>query len=145
MERRVIGSSSQPQNEYICGDAAIAIDRLVRGHGVRVFHIYDVSDCQLYGCKHKRALPFSLARLVVTDGYAPVLYQSVYWFCLVYVPILPFGTYLILTQRDELQAKSDAEVYRGVRIPTDWNQVASHWAISCAVIGVAAIATMWIL
>src|SRR5690606_38968616 len=96
--------------------------RLVRGENVEEFRVYDVSDRILYGSKDRRELPDPLATLARSSGLEPVVYQSIYWFCIVFIPFYPLGTYSVIPYAD-FDEEDDAERYRGIRIEWDWKQV----------------------
>jgi hypothetical protein len=104
-----------------------AIRRLIAGEDIEEIVVYDVSDCQLYGRRHRQRLVGELARDAA--GCRPVVYQSIYWLTLAYIPVQPLGTYLVLPRQTCDDPDGDAEQYRAVRLPMDWGQVAFHYAV----------------
>src|SRR4051794_30868193 len=111
-------------------DRDASIRRLIAGRDVEDIVVYDVSDCQLYGRKHLHRLTGEQARDAEAAGYRPVVYQSVYWFTLAYIPVKPLGTYLVLPGQTCDDPDGDAAQYRAVRLPMDWGQAAFHYAVA---------------
>lgn len=115
------------------------LSQLIAGDSTEEFVVYDVSDRQVYGCKHKSKLKFSLAKLAVASGYIPVAYQAIHWWCFVYIPVVPLGTYVVLDRIGN--EESDAEICRGIRIQMDWNQALHHWCVGSTILAEALAAT----
>ena len=106
------------------------IQQLIAGSGIEDLVFYDVSDCQLYGRKHLRPLTGEFARSAVDAGCEPVVFQSVLWLTLVFIPVWPLGVYVVLPRRECDDPDGDAEQYRGLRVPWDENQIAYHYLIT---------------
>jgi hypothetical protein len=60
-------------------DRDAIIRRLIADQNVEDIVVYDVSDCQLYGRRHRQRLAGELADAAECHS---VVYQSVYWFTL---------------------------------------------------------------
>jgi hypothetical protein len=105
------------------------IRRLIAGSDVADIAVYDVSDRRLYGRKHYRRLTGELAQLAQTAGCLPQIYQSVFWFTLVYLPLIPLGVYLVLPRVTCDDPDGDALQYRALKVPTDRWQIALHYVI----------------
>ena len=114
------------------------VRRLIDGTNTETLVFYDVSDCQIYGRKHRRKLSGALAAEAESVGCVPTVYQSVLWFCLVFVPVWPLGTYFIMPCSVCDDPDGDADQYRGVRAKWDTSQVTLHyWALAAQVLVVA--------
>lgn len=123
-------------------DPTDLLSRLVHGDNVEEIRIYDVSDCILHGSKHSHELQEPLATMARSNGLEPIVYQSVYWFCIVFIPFWPLGTNLIIPYAD-FDEEDDAERYRGIRIEWDWKQVVLHWLVGpCLVTIISAFALL---
>jgi hypothetical protein len=92
--------------------------------------VYDVSDCQLYGRRHRQRLVGEFAQAAETAGCRAEVYQSVYWFTLAYFPVKPIATYLVMPRQTCDDPDEDADQYRGIKIPMDWGQVRLHYAVA---------------
>ena len=100
------------------------IERLVEGIGTETLEFSEVSDLQIYGKKHTRRLTGDLAEAALNVGYEPIVYQSVLWWCFIYIPIAPRGCYFVLPSiacEDD-----DAEQYRAIRADWDSAQIRRH-------------------
>lgn len=105
--------------------------QLVDGE-VEEIHVFDVSDCQLYGQKDRRTLPPELVKLAIEHGYETSTYQSVYWLTIAYIPAWPLGTYRILPHQE---ADEDTGMcYRAIRIADDDWQIACHRLVACLIV-----------
>ena len=102
------------------------VRRLIDGTDTEKLVFYDVSDCQFYGRKHRRKLTGTLAAEAESAGCVPTVYQSVLWFCLVFVPVWPLGTYFIIPCDECDDPDGDADQYRGIRAKRDMSQVVIH-------------------
>lgn len=112
------------------------IQRLVVGDRTVKLAIYDVSDCRLYGRKHRHTLHGRSKRDAESTGCVPIVYQAVLWFCLVYIPVWPMGTYVVIPEYDCDGPDGDADQYRGIRVTTDIQQVLVHYA-ACVLVAAA--------
>jgi hypothetical protein len=108
------------------------LSQLIAGVSTEELVVYDVSDRHVYGCKHKSKLKFSLAKLAVASGYIPVAYQAIHWWCFVYIPVVPLGTYVVLERIGN--EDSDAEICRGIQIDMDWRQAFLHWCVGSTIL-----------
>lgn len=106
-----------------------AIRQLISGKDVETIVVYDVSDCQLYGRRHRECLTGELAKAAEEAGCEPVVYESVYWFTLAYIPIKPLGVYLVMPRRVCDDPDGDADQYRAIRLPDDWDQIRVHLVV----------------
>ena len=111
---------------YTEADRDSIIRRLIVGQDVEDIVVYDVSDCQLYGSRYRQQLVGELAKAAEAVGCEPVVYQSVYWFTLVYFPLKPLGTFLVLPRQTCDDPDGDADQYRAIRLPMDWGQATFH-------------------
>ena len=103
------------------GDDVVA--RLIDGTDTETLAFYDVSDCQIYGRKHSRKITGALADAADSAGCEPLVYQAVLWWCLVYMPVVPLGTYFVMPCIECDDPDGDAEQYRGVRAQQDSLQI----------------------
>ncbi|OWK44955.1 hypothetical protein [Fimbriiglobus ruber] len=118
--------------------------RLIAGVGTEEIVVYDVSDCQLYGRKWRCRLSGAVARRAETAGYRPEVYQSVYWLTLVYLPVKPLGTFLVLPRQSCDDPDGDAEQYRALRLSMDWRQVVCHYVVAVLlVLGTIGVLLAW--
>ncbi len=115
------------------------VRRLIDGTDIEILAFYDVSDCQIYGRKHRRRLSGTLAAEAESAGCAPTAYQTVLWFCLVYMPVWPLGTYFVMPFAEHDGFDDDAERYRGIRVNCDASQISFHYAIMLTPLLVAGI------
>ena len=121
------------------------IGRLIAGRDVEDIVVYDVSDCQLYGRRHRQRLVGELAGAAKAAGCQAEVYQSVYWFCLAYFPVKPLGTYLVMERQTCDDPDGDAEQYRAVRVPMDRRQIAVHYAVATIlVLGAVGVVVLWL-
>lgn len=120
-----------------------SIRRLIAGREVEDIVIYDVSDCQLYGSRRSQRLTGELAHSAEAAGCKPVVYQSIYWFTLVYIPVWPMATFLVLPRQTCDDPDGDAEQYRAVSVPMDWGQVAFHLAVVPALVACVLAVVAW--
>jgi len=104
-------------------DADSLVRQLIAGVDTEDIVVYDASDCQLYGKKHYRRLTGELEHAAEAAGCRPEVYQSIYWWTLVYFPVKPLGTYLVLFRRECDDPDGDADQYRAVKLPMDRGQV----------------------
>jgi hypothetical protein len=105
------------------------IQRLISARDIETLVVYDASDCQLYGRKHRQLLKGDLAQLAEDAGCCPEVYQSVYWWTLVYLPVKPLGVYMVMPCKTCDDPDGDADQYRGIRVPNDWMQISFHLLI----------------
>jgi len=108
------------------------VRQLIDGVDTETLVFDDVSDCQIYGSQHKRRLSGGLAAAAESAGCVPTVYQSVLWFCLVFVPVWPLGTYFIIPCAECDDPDRDADQYRGVRANWDTSQVVVHYSVLVA-------------
>jgi hypothetical protein len=123
-------------------DREATIRRLVDGQDVEEIVVCDVSDCQLYGWRDHEQLDDALAAKAEAAGFLPEVFQGVYWFTLVYFPLVPLGTYLVLERQTVDGPDGDADRYRAVRLAMDPAQVAWHYAIAIGLLLSIAAATI---
>jgi hypothetical protein len=95
---------------------------------------YDASDEQLYGRKHRRRLSGSVAAEAEAAGCVPVVFQSVLWWCLVYLPIVPRGVFYVMPCVECDDPDGDADQYRAVPGQWDWQQVLVHYLVGFTVL-----------
>ncbi len=122
------------------------VRRLIDGTDTETLTFYDVSDCQIYGRKHLRQLSGTLAADAASVGCVPTVYQSVLWFCLVFVPVWPIGTYYIMPCVKCDDPDGDADQYRAVRANWDTAQVLVHYlpfAVHFIVVAAGLVAWCW--
>lgn len=124
-------------------DFDASVRRLIAGREVEKIVIYDVSDCQLYGSRHRQRLTGELAHSAEEAGCEPVVYQSIYWFTLVGIPVWPMATFLVLPRQTCDDPDGDAEQYRAVRVPMDWGQVAFHLVVVPALVACVFAVVAW--
>ena len=106
------------------------VSRLIVGKDIKSIAVYDVSDQQLYGRKHFRRLSGSLADQAKSAGCEPLVYQSVLWWCLVYMPVLPRGVFFVLPCKECDDPDGDALQYRAIPVRWDWPQVRLHYLVA---------------
>ena len=68
-------------------------------------------------------------------GYIPVSFQAVKWFVLLYLPVVPLGTYRVLKAKQDFWT-ADFPQYSMTPILRDWNQIAWHYAAAYGWIGI---------
>ena len=120
------------------------IERLIEGDGTEDFVIYDVSDHQLYGWKDQRSLSGDFANRATEAGCDPIVYQCVLWWCFVYIPVVPLGTFAVIPKLECDDPDGDADQYRGIRIEWDWQQIRWQYAIVASIaILLATISFCW--
>jgi len=119
------------------------VRRLISGKDVETLAFYDVSDEQLYGRKHRRRLSDDLAEDARLAGCEPVVYQSVLWWCLVYIPVRPLAVYLVMPCLECDDPDGDADQYRGIRVKWDSRQIACHYLVTFGLLSTCALAVWW--
>ena len=62
-------------------------------------------------------------------GYIPCSYQAIQWFTILFMPVIPLGTYRVMKIRQGFFTL-DAAQYRMVRIEWDWRQVLLHYLVA---------------
>lgn len=105
------------------------VERLVTGNGTEDLVFYDVSDHQLYGRKHRIRLTGDMAKLAADAGCDPIVYQSVLWWCLVFIPVVPLGVFAVIPKLECDDPDGDADQYRGIRMDWDWNQIGVQYGV----------------
>jgi hypothetical protein len=106
------------------------VARLIAGKDVENIAVFDVSDHALYGRKYCRRLSGSLADQAKLAGCKPVVYQAILWWCLVYLPVLPRGTFFVLPCIKCDDPDGDALQYRAIPARWDWSQVGLHYLLT---------------
>ena len=139
MDQPTVGTAASESG----ADRDATIRRLIAGRDTEDIVVYDVSDCQLYGRRCRQRLAGELAQAAEAAGCEPVVYQSVYWFTLAYIPFKPLGTYLVLPRQTCDDPDGDAEQYRAVRLPMDWGQVAFHYAVVPVLLACVLAVVVW--
>jgi hypothetical protein len=62
-------------------------------------------------------------------------YISTMWFVILFVPIIPLGSYIIFAEGEEAgSAMSSSKQYHMVKINLNWNQVLKTWAVPIFII-----------
>jgi hypothetical protein len=77
-------------------------------------------------------------------GYRPTSYQVVKWFVLLFLPIVPLGTYRVLKVRQKYwtdPARYPFRQYSMRRVDWDWRQVGIHYAVAYGAILVLLLTT----
>ena len=95
------------------------VTRLISGKEIETVAFYDVSDQQIYGRKHLRRLTGDYAERASLAGCEPVVYQTVLWWCLVYIPVRPLAIYLVMPCLECDDPDGDADQYRVLRVEWD--------------------------
>ena len=116
------------------------VRRLIDGSDTETLAFYDVSDCQIYGRKHRRTLSDKLADDAKSEGCSTTVYQTILWFCFVYIPVWPIGTYIVMPFADYDESQDEAVRYRGIRTTFDTGQVALQYSVLATFISAAGIA-----
>ena len=101
----------------------------------------DVDDVNLYGSKHKRRIAGAAAERLMQSGLEPEVYQAVSWWCLVFVPLVPLGTYAVADFTELLPDGDDHS--RCVRVQMDWSQAILHAMMGITVVGIVGLA-IWL-
>jgi hypothetical protein len=119
------------------------VARLIDGTNTETLAFYDVSDCQIYGRKHRRQLSGSLASAAESAGCFPTVYQTVHWWCLVFMPVWPLAVYFVIPCKECDDPDGDADQYRA--IPADWDsrQVAAQYCILLLLLLAVAFGVWW--
>jgi hypothetical protein len=119
------------------------VRRLIDGTDTETLAFYDVSDCQIYGAKHRRNLTGSLVNDAEAAGCEPTAYQTILWFCLVYMPVWPLGTCFVMPCIECDDPDGDAEQYRGVRAKWDNGQIARRYIVMATLLAAAGFAVWY--
>ena len=119
------------------------VARLIDRTDTETLAFYDVSDCQIYGRKHRRKLTGTLADAADNAGCERSVYQTVLWWCFVYMPVFPLGVYFVIPSIKCDDPDGDAEQYRGVRAPWDSWQIAFHYAVMLSLLVAGGVAVWW--
>jgi hypothetical protein len=124
-------------------DPAFELERLLDDSAPEELILSDLADCQLSGRKDKRRLPDPLAEQALARGFEPETYQSVLWFCIVFMPVKAIGVYRVLPAKEPTPDGDDR--YRIARVAWDRSQVLTHLVVvwipvlviaACVAIGV---------
>ena len=105
------------------------IERLITGDRTEDLVFYDVSDHQLYGRKHQRKLTGEIAQRASDAGCECIVYQSVLWWCVVVIPIIPLDVYAVIPKTVCDDPDGDADQYLSIRLQWDWCQIAFQYTI----------------
>ena len=119
------------------------VKRLISGKDIETLAFYDVSDQQIYGRKHLRRLTGDFAEAAKLAGCEPVVYQSVLWWCLVYIPVRPLAVYLVIPRLECDDPDGDADQYRGFRVDWDSRQIACHYLVTLGLLATCAFGVWW--
>ena len=81
-------------------------------------------------------------------GYVPQSYQAVKWFTVVFLPVIPLGTYRVIRRTGGFNVGIAASrEYSLQSIPWDWGQVARHYVVGYSIpVGfwvLSVLGTMW--
>lgn len=114
------------------------VEQLIENRDTIKLAFYDVSDCQLYGHKNGRFLTGELAEKAAAAGVEPSVFQAVHWWCLVYIPIVPLGTFVVMQDEECDDPDGDADQYRCIPVAIDPGQIVTHYV--GAALGIAAVA-----
>jgi hypothetical protein len=60
-------------------------------------------------------------------------YQATRWFCVLWIPLIPLGTYIVHRTTTTWQGLFD-DVRRIRKVPLDWEQVFKTWAVAALVV-----------
>jgi hypothetical protein len=110
------------------------VDRLITASNVEDLVFYDVSDCNLYGRKRAQRLTGTLAERATAAGCDTLVYQSVLWWCFVFIPVFPRGVYTVIQKLECDDPDGDADQYRAIRVTWDWQQVGTQFLIVASVL-----------
>ena len=92
----------------------------------------------LYGSAKRKALPPDKATELQNKGYVPYSYQAVKWVTVLWLPVVPLGTYEVVDSANlSIWDQIPLWSYRTMlmwRVPWDWNQVARHYLIAYGII-----------
>ena len=77
----------------------------------------------LYGRSKKQALAGIDRSVAEQAGFDPVSYQAVKWFVVLFLPVIPLGTYRVIRYTRSNQ-------YSMQEIEWDWRQVGAHYAVT---------------
>ncbi|MEM6330130.1 MAG: hypothetical protein AAF790_07770 [Planctomycetota bacterium] len=99
------------------------VRRLIAGDGTEEIAVADVSDNLFYGKKNCRRLEGTLAQQAEAAGLRTDVYQAVYWWCIMSVPVVPRGVYVVI---EVAQNDYAADCYRVARVAWDVQQVRVH-------------------
>ncbi|TWU01013.1 hypothetical protein Pla52n_43840 [Stieleria varia] len=106
------------------------VERLIAGSETDSLVFYGVSDHQLYGRKNRIRLSGDVAKLAEDAGYDPIVYQSVLWRCLVFIPVVPLGVFAVIPKLEcDDDPDRDADQYRGIRMAWDWSQIRIQYGV----------------
>lgn len=119
------------------------VRHLISGSDVETLVFYDVSDQQIYGRKHRRRLTGSLAEDARLAGCEPVVYQTVLWWCLAYIPVRPLGVYLVIPCSECDDPDGDADQYRGFRVDWDARQISCHYLVAFGLLAILVSSVWW--
>ncbi len=117
------------------------VQRLLAGEGTEDISIGDVSDIQLYGRLHRRRLSGADEQAALELGCDPVVYQSISWWTLAWIPVVPMKSYIVLPY---LKAKEGAEYnsYRSLPTSMQLTQMALHYIVGWLVVLIV-LTVMW--
>ena len=115
------------------------IERLLSGVDTTDVPIGDVSDEQLYGRKFRLRLNGQWKESASEVGCDHEVYQSILWWTLAYIPIVPLKSFYVMPYREWKEDYPDMDVYRCLPAPTLTTQIVIHYLIGLIVIGVSAL------
>lgn len=105
------------------------VERLIAGIETEDLVFNDVSDHQLYGRKNRIRLTGEAAKLAEDAGCDSIVYQSVLWWCLVFIPLVPLGVFAVIPKLKCDDPDGDVDQYRGIRMAWDWNQIGIQYGV----------------
>lgn len=120
----------------------------VESYGVEHRHALPINNfgygTTLYGHAKKQELFGNQREQAERGGYLPYNYQAIKWFTLLYLPIIPLGTYRVMKERKGFWTLELAHC-KVFPVAWDWTQVLRHyliaygWAILLVLVRVATI------
>ncbi len=103
------------------------IASLIAGGEIEIVECLDLAGPHLVGGKFRQRLNAEQAKRASEFGGDSLVFQSVLWWCLLFIPIRPLGVYVVLPYLD-FDEKDFPKRYRAVRVDWDMWQIAVHYS-----------------
>ena len=110
------------------------IERLLTGTETKEIRTGDVSDIQLYGKKFRRQLDGPWKAAASALGFQPVVYLSIEWWTLAYIPVVPRQSLFVMPYLEWDNEDEGMDRYRCLPAPMLRSQMVAHYAIGFLVI-----------
>jgi hypothetical protein len=119
------------------------IERLLTGSETKEIRFGDVSDIQHYGKLFRRDLDGPWKAAASALACHPVVYLSIEWWTLAYIPVVPRQSLFVMPYLDWDKEDLGMDRYRCLPAPMLRSQMVAHYAIGFSVTVVTILLFWW--